>query len=131
MRRRTLRNVSVHLLVRFRSSALRTFVFIELLESTSNGPPQELVSTAVSLGATLTFTQTSETSRHPPDRQTGSVLTEVRGQGSSPPLRQTPVPVDLGPGLCPAVEVQVHCWVFQALQGPWDLVLECWKDQME
>lgn len=119
MRRRTLRNVSVHLFVRFRSSALRTFVFIDLLESTSNDPLQtELVRTAISLGTTLTFTQTSETSRRPPDRQPGS---EVRGRR---PLHQTPVPVDLGPGICPAVEVQVHRGVFQALQGPW-------KDQME
>lgn len=72
---RRLRNVPVDLFVQFCLSALRTFVFIDLLESTSNEALQmELVRTSISLSTTLTFTQTIETAHYTHDEQTGSVF---------------------------------------------------------
>lgn len=72
---RRLRNVPVDLFVQFCLSALRTFVFIDLLESTSNEALQmELVRTSISLSTTLTFTQTTATAHYTHDEQTRSVF---------------------------------------------------------
>lgn len=72
---RHLRNVPADLFVQFCLSTLRTFVFIDLLESTSNEALQmELVRTSISLSTTLTFMQTTETAHYTHDEQTGSVF---------------------------------------------------------
>lgn len=82
---RRLRNVPVDLFVQFCLSALRTFVFIDLLESTSNEALQmELVRTSISRSTTLTFTQTRETAHHTHDEQTGSVFRQ-RSEVAPPP----------------------------------------------
>lgn len=86
---RRLRNVPVALFVQFCLSASRTFVFIDLLESTSNEALQmELVPTSISLSTTLTFTQTTETAHHAHDKQAGSVFRQRSEVVPPPPTLQ-------------------------------------------
>lgn len=83
---RRLRNVPADLFVQFCLSALRTFVFIDPLESTSNEALQmELVRTSISRSTTLTFTQTTGTAHYALTDKPG--LCSDGGQ-RSPCLRQ-------------------------------------------